>query len=93
MEKVTFFNRHLYENGESYFEHLIFALSMFLWLMLAGITLLCHAIFPFFFAVKASEHIKKINQIMQKRVEMLFERRKKRVSEELQSPKETKNIF
>jgi hypothetical protein len=37
--------------------------------------LLCHAILPFTFVFKASGNVKKINQVMQKRIEFLMQRR------------------
>jgi len=75
--KVNFFNRHLTETGEGFFEHFAFASLTAAWLALASLILLIHAFFPFLFTVNASKHVKKINQVMQKRVDILIERRKK----------------
>ncbi len=74
-KEVNFFNRHLTETGENYFEHFLFAFSTAMWLLYAALILLVHAIMPFFFTVSASKHIRRINQIMQKRLEILFMRR------------------
>lgn len=78
MSNPNFFTRHLTETGENYFEHFLFAFTTALWLMLAGVILLSHAIFPFIFTTETSKHVKRINLVMQKRVEMLLERRKKK---------------
>ena len=73
-------NFHLKETGENYFEHFLFAVTTALWLFLAGTILLCHSLFPFIFTVTTSKHVKKINEVMQKRVAMLMERRNKKVA-------------
>jgi hypothetical protein len=75
MKKIHFFNRHLIEAKESYFEHLIFAGSTALWIMATGVILLLHSIFPPILTTTASKNIKKINEKMQKRVEALIARR------------------
>ena len=74
MEKVNFFNRHLVESGENFFEHFLFAFTTSMWVLLTGLILLCHAIFPPCFTVTASSNMKKINELMQKRREMLMEK-------------------
>lgn len=74
---MNFFTRHLRESGENYFEHFLFTFTTSLWLIGTGLVLLCHAIFPFIFVFIASGNIKKINQVMQKRIEFLIERRGK----------------
>jgi hypothetical protein len=74
---MNYFTRHLRESGENYFEHFLFTFSTAFWLMGTGLVLLCHAIFPFMFVFKASGNVKKINQVMQKRIEFLNERRGK----------------
>ena len=74
MKKTNFFNRHLTEVNENYFEHFLFSFTTSLWLALSSLILLCHAIFPFTFTVATSGHVRKINAIMQKRIEMLAER-------------------
>lgn len=74
MEKTNFFNCHLVETGENYFEHFLFAFAMALWILLTGIILLCHAFFPFLFRVTASSSVKKVYEVMQKRRDVLMER-------------------
>ena len=81
MKKTNFLNRHLVETGENYFEHFLFAFTTSMWLGLACLILCCHAFFPFLFTTSTSKHVKKINQVMQKRVEMLFARRKEKAEE------------
>ncbi|OFW81355.1 MAG: hypothetical protein A2887_00980 [Alphaproteobacteria bacterium RIFCSPLOWO2_01_FULL_40_26] len=74
MKKTNFLNRHLIETGENYFEHFLFAFTTALWLIMTGLILLCHAIFPFIFTISASKHVKKINLVMQRRREMFNNR-------------------
>lgn len=81
MKKVNFFNRHLLETGENYFEHFLFAFTTAMWLLMLGTILLCHTFFPFIFTTTTSRHVKKINEVMQKRSQMLLARRDK-VNEE-----------
>jgi hypothetical protein len=85
MQKTNFFNNHLVETGEGYLEHFLFAFVTSLWLLLASSILFLHSIFPFIFMINASKHVKKINEVMQKRTAMLLERRLKRAAEESQS--------
>jgi len=75
MKKIHFFNRHLTETGENYFEHFIFASTTALWIFGTSIILITHAIFPCIFTTTSSSNIKKINERMQKRVAVLTERR------------------
>jgi hypothetical protein len=75
MKKINFFNRHLNQTGENYFEHFLFAFSAAIWIGAVSIFLFCHAIFPFAFTLTASSNIKKINEVMQKRLAMLLARR------------------
>lgn len=82
MKKGNLFNRHLNETGENYFEHFLFGFTTAMWLTMAGIILFLHSIFPFIFPTTASKHVKKINEVMQKRVAMLIERIKKIADEE-----------
>ena len=74
MEKANFFNHHLVESGENYFEHFLFAFTTAMWILLTGVIMICHAIFPSFFTTTGSSNIKKINELMQKRKEMLMAR-------------------
>lgn len=69
-----FFTRHLEESKEGYLEHFLYTFSTALWLLITGLVLLCHAIFPFFFVLIASKNVKKINQVMQKRSSFLTDR-------------------
>ncbi len=71
MKKTNFFNRHLCETKENYLEHFLFTFSLSLWLLVAGITLLIHSFIPFAFVHNTSKHIKKINDVMQKRLNKL----------------------
>lgn len=75
MKRANFFNRHLIETGENYFEHFLFAFIVSMWLFLTSIVLLCHTIFPFVFQVTASSNVRKINEVMQKRAQKLTDRR------------------
>ncbi len=75
MKKIHFFNRHLIETGENYFEHFIFASTTALWIATTSVILISHAFFPFIFTTTTSANIKKINERMQKRVAVLLERR------------------
>lgn len=74
MEKTNFFNHHLVDTGENYFEHFLFAFVTALWIMLTSVILICHAFFPFFFRLTASNSIRKINEVMQKRRDLLMAR-------------------
>ncbi len=80
MTKVNFLNKHLVEAGEDYLEHFIFASVTSLWIVMASVILMLHAIFPFIFTTTTSANIKKINERMQKRVMFLTERRNKKNS-------------
>jgi hypothetical protein len=77
MKKTNFFNRHLTETGENFFEHFLFAFTTAMWLAMASLILFSHSLFPFIFTTTTSKHVRKINEVMQKRVAMLMERRKK----------------
>jgi hypothetical protein len=83
MKKTNFFNHHLVETGENYLEHLLFTFVISLWLLLASLILFIHSLLPFIFAINASKHVKKINEVMQKRTALLLERRLKKVTKEL----------
>ena len=80
MTKVNFLNKHLVEAGEDYLEHFVFASTTALWICMASLILITHAIFPFIFTTTTSANIKKINERMQKRVMFLTERRNKKNS-------------
>lgn len=76
--KGNIFNKHLKEYEEGYFEHLLFSVTISVWLTVAAFTLLLHSIFPFFFIEKSSRHVKKINQIMQIRLNKAKRRSKRK---------------
>jgi Family of unknown function (DUF6356) len=67
MDNIKFYNRHLKENGISYFQHLKFAL------FLSGKTLGCtfasliHAFIPFILVDHTSKTINKLNEIFLER--------------------------
>jgi len=77
MKKTNFLNRHLTETGENYLEHFLFAFTTAMWLCMASLILFTHSIFPFLFTTTTSKHVRKINEVMSKRVAMLMERRNK----------------
>ena len=83
MKKSNFFNRHLVESGENYFEHFLFAFATSMWILLTGVILICHAFFPFLFRVTASSSIRKVNEVMQKRRDMLADRVEARAKEQI----------
>lgn len=74
MKNTNFFNRHLVDTGENYFEHFLFAFSMAMWILLTGMVLVIHAFFPFFFRLTSSSSIKKVAEVMEKRRMALIER-------------------
>ncbi len=74
MKKTNFFNRHLVDTGENYFEHFLFAFTTAMWIIITGVILIIHAFFPFLFRVTASSSIKKVSEVMQKRRDVLMKR-------------------
>ncbi len=76
MKSPNFFNRHLCHTGENFFEHFLFTFTVSLWMGISSIVLFLHAFFPFLFPFIASKNIKKIDEIMQKRIEDLKARNK-----------------
>lgn len=85
MEKINFFNRHLVETGENYFEHFLFAFATAMWILLTGAILIIHSFCPFLFCVTSSSSIKKVNEVMQRRRDVLAARiaaRKQEASDE-----------
>jgi len=79
-KKKTMVNNHLKDCEEGYFEHLLFSLTISVWLIIAALTLAIHAIFPFIFIEKTTRHVKKINQVMQIRISKAKKRTKKKGS-------------
>lgn len=75
MKRTNLLNRHLVETGENYFEHLLFAFVISMWLFVTAIVLFCHTVFPFLFTSTASNNVKKINEVMQKRAQKFSEKR------------------
>ncbi len=78
MKNINFFNRHLNQTGENYFEHFLFAFATAMWIGMVSLFLVCHAIFPFVFTLTASSNIKKINEVLQKRLDVLMKRRQEK---------------
>ncbi len=66
----SFLTNHLKEANENYFEHFLFAFSLAWWIIISGIIHLVHSIFPFLFPRVAVKYIRKINSIMQRRLEI-----------------------
>ncbi len=83
MEKINFFNRHLVETGENYFEHFLFAFATAMWILITGAILVVHSICPFLFCVTSSTSIRKVNEVMQKRRAVLAKRIEDRNKEAL----------
>lgn len=71
------FTHHPKQADETYIQHFLFSFGMGLWLLFCSLVAMCHAIFPFTFTLTTSNNLKKINVIMQKRVELLKARREK----------------
>ena len=84
MKKINFFNRHLSQTGENYFEHLMFAFPTAMWIAIVSLALIIHSILPFIFTATASKNIKKINEIMQRRLAVLNERQAKKLAREVE---------
>ncbi|MDX2083261.1 MAG: DUF6356 family protein [Rickettsiales bacterium] len=84
MKKANFFNRHLIESDENYFEHFLFAFVTSMWILSASFILLFHAFCPFVFTTTTSSNIKKINELMQKRRQMLVDKIALRAKQELE---------
>jgi hypothetical protein len=74
MKKSNLFNHHLRETNENYFEHFTFVFGIGVWIVLAGLILIIHAIIPFILTKAASTSIKKINEVLQKRRDDLSKR-------------------
>ncbi len=62
------FTEHPKSIGESYFKHMIHALTYFIKLFFITFITLIHAFFPFLFVNTASNMIKKINKHLEKRL-------------------------
>jgi uncharacterized membrane protein len=73
MKKINFFNRHLIESEENYFEHFLFNFVTSMWLIFSGTILFIHSIVPFIFVANTSKQVKKINELMQKRRSLMKE--------------------
>lgn len=65
---ANFFTAHLRESGESYERHLRFTVGMSARILLTGIILLIHGIFPFLLTKSTSGRIAYIYNILQARV-------------------------
>lgn len=79
-KKDNVFNKHLRDIDEGYFEHLLFSITISVWLIIAAVTLFIHGLLPFAFVEKATRHVKKINQVMQIRINKAKRRAKKKES-------------
>ena len=75
------FTHHPKQAGESYLQHFLFSFGIGLWLLFCSLVAMSHAIFPFTFTLTTSSNLKKINAIMQKRLEFLKARREKMEAE------------
>jgi len=62
------FTRHPEEAGETYFQHLIFTIFAALRIVLCGMVMIVHGIFPFIFSKTASSQIEKIYLLLKKRI-------------------------
>ncbi len=61
------FTEHPATVGESYFEHLLFALRVGSMMILCGIACLIHSIFPFVFETTASDFIRRMHKKLKTR--------------------------
>ena len=61
------FTNHPNKIGESYFKHFIKGISFSLKLITISLKVFVHAIFPFIFENSASDKIRELNDILQKR--------------------------
>jgi hypothetical protein len=75
------FTHHPKQAGETYLEHFLFSFGVGMWLLYCSCSAVCHAIFPFTCTFTTSSNLKKINAIMQKRLEVLNARREENKSE------------
>lgn len=82
MKKVNFFNKHLIESEESFFEHFLFSFAMAMWLLLTAIVLFIHSIIPLSFNFVSSSNVRKINEIMQKRHSIIRNNQRKKANQE-----------
>jgi hypothetical protein len=71
MNNIKFYNKHLKENGMSYFQHLWFALMLARKTSGCAIASLIHAFIPFILVDHTSKTINKLNEIF-------IERRRKK---------------
>ena len=62
------FTQHPEATNETYFQHLFFTLRMAGRLLLVGVVLILHGLFPFLFTRTASQHLDTIWQIMKNRM-------------------------
>ena len=69
------FTDHPKQAGETYLEHFLFSFGVGMWLLYCSCAAVCHAVFPFTCTFTTSSNLKKINAIMQKRLEVLAARR------------------
>jgi hypothetical protein len=70
MKKGNFLTNHLKAAKEGYFEHFLITFSVSCWIVAAGILHFIHSFFPFLFPHIAGKYIRKINLVMQRRLEI-----------------------
>jgi len=67
MDNTRFYNRHLKENGMSYFQHLKFALFLSWKTLGCAVASLIHAFIPFVLVDHTSKTIKRLNDLFLER--------------------------
>ena len=67
MDNIKFYNRHLKENGMSYFQHMKFALFLATKTFGCAIASIIHAFIPFVLVDHTSKTINKLNEIFLER--------------------------
>lgn len=67
MDNIKYYNRHLKENGMSYFQHLKFALFLSGKTLGCAVASLIHAFIPFVLVDHTSKTINRLNEIFLER--------------------------
>ena len=57
---LNFFIRHPHSMGETYFQHLKFAMAFGMYMIIGGVACIIHAIFPFLFQKTGSNYLLKM---------------------------------
>ena len=73
---MSFFDRHLREAGEGYFEHLGYTLRVSGTLITAATVVVIHGVCPFVFTSTCSRMVEKLNGNMKTRKSRAAERRR-----------------